>query len=62
MEIRNDIKHFDELMIEAARRAPARQLATIEDVGAATASLALNVARLITGETIHVDGGDHIMG
>lgn len=56
------LKHFDELMAEAARKAPARQLATIEDVGAATAFLTLNVARLITGETIYVDGGYHIMG
>lgn len=56
------LKHFDELMAEAARRAPARQLASIEDVGAATAFLTLNVARLITGETIYVDGGYHIMG
>lgn len=56
------LKHFDDLMQEAAERAPARQLASIEDVGAATAFLALNVARLITGETVYVDGGYHIMG
>lgn len=56
------LRHFDELMAEAARRAPARQLASIDDVGAATAFLTLNAARLITGETIYVDGGYHIMG
>lgn len=56
------LKHFDDLMHEAALRAPARQLATIEDVGATTAFLALGAARLMTGETIYVDGGYHIMG
>lgn len=56
------LKHFDELMESAAKRTPSGQLASIDDVGAATAFLTLNVARLITGETIYVDGGYHIMG
>ncbi len=56
------LKHFDELMASAAKRTPSGQLASIDDVGAATAFLTLNVARLITGETIYVDGGYHIMG
>jgi NAD(P)-dependent dehydrogenase (short-subunit alcohol dehydrogenase family) len=34
---------------------------SIEDVGHATAMLAVDQARLITGSTISVDGGDHIM-
>ena len=49
-------------MEAAAAKAPARQLVTIDDVGIATAALAGDGARLITGETIYVDGGLHIVG
>lgn len=56
------IDRFDELMEEAARRAPARALVSIEDVGVATAFLATDYARLITGDTMYVDGGYHIVG
>jgi enoyl-[acyl-carrier protein] reductase I len=56
------IGHFDELLADAAARAPARKLVTIEDVGFATAVLAGDGARLITGETIYVAGGLHIVG
>lgn len=55
------IKHFDEMLVEAAAKAPARQLVSIDDVGIATAALAGDGARLITGETIYVDGGLHIV-
>jgi enoyl-[acyl-carrier protein] reductase I len=55
------IGHFDELLEQAAAKAPARQLVTIDDVGIATAALAGDGARLITGETIYVDGGLHIV-
>ena len=56
------IAQFDELLDKAAARAPARSLVTIEDVGFATAGLATDAARLITGDTIYIDGGYHIMG
>ena len=56
------IDRFDELMEEAARRAPSRMLVTIEDVGAATAFFATEYARLITGDTKYIDGGYHIIG
>ena len=56
------IDRFDELMERAAKRAPVHALVGIEDVGLATAYLATDFARLITGETIYVDGGLHIMG
>ncbi len=56
------IDHFDELLERAARRAPAHHLVSIEDVGAATAFLATDYAKLITGETVYVDGGYHILG
>ena len=56
------IAHFDELLDKAAARAPARRLVTIEDVGFAVAGLATDAAKLITGDTIYIDGGYHIMG
>ncbi len=56
------IDHFDELMDRAAARAPAHRLVSIKDVGAATAVLATDYAKLITGETVYVDGGYHILG
>jgi enoyl-[acyl-carrier protein] reductase I len=42
-------------------KAPARELVGIDDVGAATAFLAMDAARLITGQVIYVDGGYHII-
>jgi enoyl-[acyl-carrier protein] reductase I len=53
---------FDELMEKAAERAPQRALVTIEDVGLATAFLASDYAKLITGDTMYIDGGYHIVG
>ena len=56
------LEEFDQLLADAAARAPAHALATIDDVGYATAMLAGDHARLITGSTLYVDGGYHIMG
>jgi acetate kinase len=50
------IDHFDDLLDLAAKRAPARQLVSIEDVGVATAVLATDYAKLITGETVTSSG------
>jgi len=55
------IPEFDELLDKAKSKAPARSLVSIDDVGVATAFLAHDAARLITGETLYVDGGYHIM-
>jgi enoyl-[acyl-carrier protein] reductase I len=55
------IDQFDELMENAASRAPSRALVSIEDVGMATAFLATDYAKLITGDTIYVDGGYHVV-
>ena len=55
------IPEFDELLEKAKAKAPARSLVSIDDVGIATAFLALDAARLITGETLYIDGGYHIM-
>ncbi|MGL4975440.1 MAG: enoyl-ACP reductase FabI [Bosea sp. (in: a-proteobacteria)] len=51
------IEHFDELLSDAARRAPTHQLATIEDVGAMAAFLASPEARNLTGGVHDIDGG-----
>src|SRR5690349_9058725 len=55
------IPEFDELLAKAQESAPARALVSIDDVGAATAFLALDAAKLITGETLYIDGGYHII-
>lgn len=56
------ISYFDELLEAAAEKAPAKRLVTIEEVGDGTAGLATDAAKLITGETIYIDGGYHIVG
>lgn len=56
------IDRFDELMQRAAAKAPARMLSSIEDVGLATAFLATDYAKLITGDVMYIDGGYHIVG
>ena len=38
-----------------------RSLVSIDDVGVAVAFLAMNGAKLITGETLYIDGGYHII-
>jgi len=55
------LAEFDALLDDATARAPAHQLASIEDVGHATAMLCTDQARLLTGSTLYVDGGYHIM-
>lgn len=55
------ISDFDELLQKAQEKAPGRSLVSIEDVGAAVAFLAMDGAKLITGETLYVDGGYHII-
>jgi enoyl-[acyl-carrier protein] reductase I len=55
------IPEFDELLDKAQSKAPTRSLVSIDDVGIATAFLALDSARLITGGTLYVDGGYHII-
>jgi len=56
------IKDFDDLMTRVSARAPARRLVTIEEVGAACVFLASDYAAAMTGETLYVDGGYHILG
>lgn len=56
------IGHFDELLNEAAARAPTHQLASIEEVGAYAAFLASAEAANVTGGIHYIDGGYHIVG
>jgi enoyl-[acyl-carrier protein] reductase I len=56
------INRFDELMEKAASHAPSRMLVSIEDVGMATAFLATDYAKLMTGDTMYIDGGYHVVG
>ena len=55
------IPQFDELLERAEAKAPARALVSIDDVGIATAFLAHDAAKLITGQTLYIDGGYNIM-
>jgi enoyl-[acyl-carrier protein] reductase I len=55
------IPEFDALLDKAKSKAPTRSLVSIDDVGVATAFLAHDAARLITGETLYIDGGYHII-
>src|SRR6187431_3161470 len=55
------IPEFDELLEKTKTKAPSRSLVSIDDVGNATAFLALDGAKLITGGVLYVDGGYHII-
>lgn len=55
------IPEFDELLNKAQSKAPSRARVSIDDVGVATAFLAHDSARLITGQTLYIDGGYHII-
>lgn len=55
------IAEFDALLDRAQSKAPARSLVSIDDVGEATAWLATDAARRMTGQTLYIDGGYHII-
>ena len=55
------IAEFDELLNKAQAKAPMQRLVSIDDVGLATAYLATDAAKLLTGETLYIDGGYHII-
>ena len=56
------LKDFDLMLNAAMERSPVGELVDIMDVGYACAYLASPYARRITGGTVYVDGGVHIMG
>ena len=55
------LSDFDALVADSAARAPMRGPLTIDDVGPLCAFLASDGARAITGSTLSVDGGYHIL-
>lgn len=56
------LTHFDNLLEEAARKAPLHQLVTLAQIGEVAAFLVSNNAKQITGQTIYVDAGYNIRG
>lgn len=56
------VKDFNRIIDHIAERAPLRRNITIEEVGDACLFLAGPLSRGITGTTIYVDAGYHIMG
>ena len=56
------IQHFDQLLADAAQRAPLRRLVSIDDVGALSTFMASDASRSMTGSTLYVDAGFHILG
>jgi enoyl-[acyl-carrier protein] reductase I len=55
------INHFDDLMEQAAAKAPEHRLVSIDDVGAMAVFLASDAAASVTGDTIYVDAGYHVV-
>ena len=55
------LKDFDLLLNEAAQRAPLGELVDVMDAGYTCAFLSAPYARRLTGGTVYVDGGVHIM-
>ncbi len=55
------LSEFDELMQDATARSPGRRLATIEEIGFLAAALVMPGAGAVTGQTLYVDAGYHIM-
>jgi enoyl-[acyl-carrier protein] reductase I len=55
------ISEFDELLDKAQAKAPMQRLVSIDDVGLATAYLATDAAKLLTGQTLYIDGGYSII-
>lgn len=56
------IAGFRKMLAHVERYSPLRRSVTIEDVGNAAAFLASPLAAGITGETLYVDAGYHILG
>ena len=46
---------------QGSSRGPKQRLISIDDVGLATAYLATDAAKLLTGETLYIDGGYHVI-
>jgi enoyl-[acyl-carrier protein] reductase I len=56
------IDGFNSILTEIAERSPLRRNVTADEVGDVCAFLASSLSRGITGSTVYVDAGYHIMG
>lgn len=56
------LEDFDALIKEAKEKAPLKHLVDINDVGAMLAFLASDYAKNITGDTVYIDSGFHVIG
>lgn len=55
------LNEFEQLTQQAIEKSPLKTLATVDDVGAMVVFLASDYAKNITGNTIYIDGGYHIV-
>ncbi len=55
------LQDFDQLMQKAMERAPLRRLVTLQEIGNLAAFLASDASSGMTGQTLYVDGGYHIV-
>jgi enoyl-[acyl-carrier protein] reductase I len=56
------LSQFDELMIQAANKAPLHQLVTLDQIGAMAAFLVSDGSKQVTGQIFYVDAGYNIVG
>ena len=56
------IEHFDELLAEAAAKAPLRRTVDACEIGRVAVVLASDYAASVTGEIVHADAGFHVAG
>lgn len=56
------LTHFDQLMANAASKAPLHQLVTLDQIGEMAAFLVSDNAKQVTGQTLYVDAGYNIRG
>jgi len=56
------IEHFDELLAEAAAKAPLRRTVDACEIGRVSVLLASDYGASITGEIVHADAGFHVAG
>ena len=55
------IKDFDKLMDDSVERSPLHKLVSIDDIGTLSAFLASDLSKTITGSTMYIDSGYHIV-